>query len=103
MVSEQVREFFESLGDNVDPARLEGVTASYRFDVKGAGSWRVGIADGELQIAESDEDADCVIRASEKTLEKIARGEQNPATAVMLGRLEIEGDMALALKLKDLL
>ena len=102
-MSEQVREFFESIRANVDPARLEGVTASYRFDVEDTGSWRIAIADGELQISESDEDADCVIRASEKTFEKIARGEQNPATAVMLGRLKIEGDMALALRLKDFL
>ena len=102
-MSEHVREFFESISENVDPTRLEGVTASYRFDVEGAGSWRIAIADGDLEVAESDEDADCVIRASEKTFEKIARGEQNPATAVMLGRLKIEGDMALAIKLKDLL
>ena len=51
---------------------------------------------------QSTADADCVVRATVETFEKIMRGKQNPATAVMLGKLKIEGDMTLALKLKQL-
>lgn len=102
-MSEHIRKFFGSIGENVDPSLLADVTASYRFDIENVGSWRVAIADGGIEVAESDEGADCVLRASEQTFEEIVRGEQNPATAVMLGRLKIEGDMVLALKLKDLL
>ena len=32
------REFFETLEQRLDPTKLAGVTASYRFDVEGAGS-----------------------------------------------------------------
>ena len=53
-------------------------------------------------IEQSTADADCVVQASAETFEKIVRGEQNPATAVMLGKLKVEGDMSLALKLKQL-
>jgi putative sterol carrier protein len=47
-------------------------------------------------------DADCTISASEETLLKIARGEANPTTAYMTGKLKIAGDMGAALKLQKL-
>jgi putative sterol carrier protein len=101
-MSEKITEFFEQLEQHVDPERLEGIDATYRFDVGEDGSWRVEIADCKVRIEESTGDADCVVRASTETFDKIVRGKQNPATAVMLGKLKIEGDMTLALKLKQL-
>jgi len=101
-VSTQITEFFERLEDHVDSSKLEGIDATYRFDTEGEGSWHVTIADGNARVAQSTDDADCVVRASVETFEKIMRGKQNPATAVMLGKLKIEGDMTLALKLKQL-
>lgn len=102
MSTESIEEFFEKLQEHVDPAKLQGVDATYRFDTGSAGSWHVTIADGDVQVAQSEADADCVVQASAETFEKIVRGKQNPATAVMLGKLKIEGDMSLALKLKEL-
>ena len=101
-MSTQITEFFETLEDHVDSSKLEGIDATYRFDTEGEGSWHVTIADGNARVAQSTADADCVVRASVETFEKIMRGKQNPATAVMLGKLKIEGDMTLALKLKQL-
>ena len=34
--------------------RTRGLTASYRFDVDGAGSWRVDVDDGAISVSESD-------------------------------------------------
>jgi putative sterol carrier protein len=53
-------------------------------------------------VAEGTGEADCTIRASEETLVKIARGEANPTTAYMTGKLKIDGDMGAALKLQKL-
>jgi len=39
------QEFFDGLPGRVDPARLEGISSTYLFDVTGAGVWTVGIAD----------------------------------------------------------
>lgn len=101
-MSDEINEFFARLQQHVDPAKLDGIDATYRFDVGEDGSWRVEIQDGAARVEESQADADCVVRASRETFEKIVRGKQNPATAVMLGKLKIEGDMTLALKLKQL-
>jgi putative sterol carrier protein len=101
-MAESARELLEGLEDRVDPARTRGTTASYRFDVQGAGSWRVEVDDGAVAVTESDEPADCVIRASEENLLRIVRGELNPVTAYMTGRVRVEGDITLATRLRDL-
>lgn len=101
-MSTEIAQFFDQLQNHVDPEKLAGIDATYRFDTGTHGSWHVTIAEGTATVTESTADADCVVQASVATFEKIVRGKQNPATAVMLGKLKIEGDMSLALKLKQL-
>ena len=96
------REFFETLEQRLDPTKLAGVTASYRFDVEGAGSWRVDVADGRGTVTETADDGDCVIHMKEETFAKLLRGEQNPMTGFMTGKIKVDGDMGLALKLREL-
>lgn len=101
-MADNPREFFERMQGRIDPDRTRGTTGSYRFDVEGAGSWHVAIDDGDVAVSESDDPADCVIRTSEKTFMGIVRREQNPTTAYMTGKLRVEGDLGLAMKLQKL-
>ena len=50
-----------------------------------------------------DREADCTIRLSRENLEKLLSGKLNPMTGVMLGKLKVSGDMAVALGLGRLL
>jgi putative sterol carrier protein len=100
-MSESTREFFEGLEARLDPARLDGLTASYRFDIAGAGSWRVDLAERIVRVTETEEGGDCVIRMKEEVFVKLRRGEQNPMTGFMTGKIKVDGDVSLALKLKD--
>ncbi|TPE48323.1 SCP2 sterol-binding domain-containing protein [Amaricoccus solimangrovi] len=50
-----------------------------------------------------DSEADCVITANDETFRALLGGELNPATAFMSGKLRIEGDMGLAMRLGALL
>ena len=59
---------------------------TYVFDIEGAGTWTVVIADGAIQVTEGAGDADTTFRASEESFEKIVAGEQNPTTAYMTGK-----------------
>jgi putative sterol carrier protein len=97
------REFFQDLRANADPARAPGLTASYRFDVAGVGSWHVDVREGLVTVQESAEPADCVIATDEKTLLRVVNGEQNPMGAFMTGKIRVEGDVGLALRLRELL
>jgi putative sterol carrier protein len=103
MTFESAREFFESLPGRVSPQGARALESSYRFDIDGAGSWRVESEGDRLVVSESDAPADCVIRADEKTFLRIVRGEQSPMGAYMTGKVKVEGDLGLALRLRDLL
>jgi putative sterol carrier protein len=100
-MAETVQQVFEEMQATVDPERLRGQRASYRFDIEGVGSWRVDVDDGKLTVMQSDMEADCVIETDEDTFMKIARREQNPAIAYMTGKVKVRGDTGLALRLRD--
>ena len=55
-----------------------------------------------MAVTETDEPADCVIKTDEQTFLRILAGEQSPMTAYMTGKIRVEGDVGLALRLKDL-
>ena len=99
---ENPREFFETLESRVDPEKAKGMTASYKFDIDGSGSWHVDVDDGEVTVTENGGDADCTISTSTETFLKIANGEQNPTAAYMSGKLKVKGDMGQAMKLQKL-
>jgi putative sterol carrier protein len=86
----------------VSPDRIEGMNNTYVFDIDGAGTWTVAIADGSITVTEGAGDADCTFSATEETFEKIASGEQNATTAYMTGKLKIKGDMGAAMKLQKI-
>jgi len=96
------QEFFASLPERADAAKAAGMHNTYVFDIEDVGQWTVTVEDGTVTVAEGTGEADCTIRASEETLVKIARGEANPTTAYMTGKLKIDGDMGAALKLQKL-
>jgi putative sterol carrier protein len=98
---ESAREFFEGLPGRIDPERGGALDASYRFDIEGAGSWRLEADGGRAVVTESDAPADCAIRTDENTFLRIVRGEQSPMGAYMTGKVRVEGDLGLALRLRD--
>ena len=99
---EDPREFFETLESRVDPSKAAGMTASYKFDIDGSGSWLVDVDDGKVTVTEDGGDADCTISTSSETFLKIANGQQNPTAAYMSGKLKVKGDMGQAMKLQKL-
>jgi putative sterol carrier protein len=96
------QEFFDALPSRVSPDRIEGMNNTYVFDIEGAGTWTVKVADGAVTVTDGAEEADCTFSASEETFEKIASGEQNATTAYMTGKLKIKGDMGAARKLQKI-
>ena len=97
-----VSEFFEQLPSRVDPGKTAGLNNAYVFDIEGAGTWTVKVADGGVTVDDGDTGGDCTISASAETFEKVVKGEQNPTAAYMSGKLKIKGDMGAAMKLQKL-
>jgi putative sterol carrier protein len=96
------REFFESLESRVDESKTAGMTATYLFEVEGAGTWTVDVNDGKLSVTEGGDNADARISVSEENFQKLIGGELNPTTAYMTGKLKVKGDMSAAMKLQKL-
>jgi putative sterol carrier protein len=101
-VADSVREFFEGLPGRIDESKTAGMNNSYIFDIDGAGTWTVKVSDGSVSVKEGAEDGDCTISVSEENFLRMVRGEQNPTTAYMTGKLKVKGDMGAAMKLQKL-
>ena len=97
------REFFEELASRSDPAKLDGIDQSYRFEIAGEGAWHVSVADAQVTVTENgDAPADATIRTSGETFDRIVAGEQNPAMAYMSGKIKVDGDLGAVMKLQKL-
>jgi putative sterol carrier protein len=101
-VADGAREFFETLESRVDESKTAGMTATYLFEVDGAGTWLVDVNDGKLTVTEGGNDADTTISVSQDNFEQLISGDLNPTTAYMTGKLKVKGDMSAAMKLQKL-
>lgn len=53
-------------------------------------------------VSADDVDADCTISLDQETLEGMIAGDVDPTSAFMMGKLKVEGDMSVAMKLSSL-
>ena len=101
-MADTVQEFFDSLSSRTDSEKTAGMNNSYLFDIDGAGQWVVAVKDGAVEVSEGAGEADTTISTSEESFLAISRGELNPTSAYMTGKLKIKGDMGAAMKLQKL-
>ena len=76
-----------------------GLTKSLKLDFKGEGFIHV---DGQT-VTNDDAEADCTVVVSREDLEAMAKGQLDPMSAMLRGRLKIKGDMAVAMQLQSLI
>ena len=76
-----------------------GFDGSVKFDIEDEGV--IVIADGGVSM--EDADADCTISANMETFRELFEGELDPTAAFMTGKIKIDGDMGVAMKLAQLL
>jgi len=77
--------------------------ATIKFDTGVDGVICIDGTGDAVSVDDLDRDADTTIVLSSKNLEKLLKGKLNPAMAVMTGKLKVQGDMSLALKLASFL
>ncbi|WP_065334771.1 SCP2 sterol-binding domain-containing protein [Tritonibacter mobilis] len=82
--------------DGLDGKNFDG---SLKFD---CGTDGVIILDNG-SVTTQDQPTDCTLRLSTENLKKLLRGQLNPMTAVMMGKIKISGDMGVAMKLGKLI
>jgi putative sterol carrier protein len=101
-----------SLDDAVDWLRkrfdaemARGVSAVYGLDLTGSGggALTLRIEDGALELARSlDPDAEVVFHMAASDYFRVLAGQENPDLLYMAGRIEIDGDLSRAFKIRTL-
>jgi putative sterol carrier protein len=76
-----------------------GFDGSAKFDIDGEGA----IIIDQSGARAGDEETDVTLSASADVFKAILDGEQNPTAAFMTGKLKVDGDMGLAMKLSGVL
>ncbi|SLN22312.1 SCP2 sterol-binding domain-containing protein [Pseudooctadecabacter jejudonensis] len=76
-----------------------GFDGTAKFDIEGEGA----IIIDENGARAGDDDADVTLSASAETFKAILDGEENPTAAFMTGKLSVDGDMGMAMKLAGVL
>ncbi|MEL6102340.1 MAG: SCP2 sterol-binding domain-containing protein [Pseudomonadota bacterium] len=95
-MSDTVTEAVAALNDKLGGADFGG---SAKFVIDGEGSIIIDSAGARA----SDEDADVTMTADVDTFKGILSGDTNPTSAFMTGKLKVDGDMGMAMKLASVL
>lgn len=91
-MSDVIEAAVAALSDKLDGG-LDGGTA--KFQIEGEGGIMID-ADG---VRAGDDDADVTLSADAETFKSMLDGSLNPTAAFMSGKLSVDGDMGLAMKL----
>jgi putative sterol carrier protein len=98
-------EAFEALSEKAASQNLAGVDAVILFDLagEGGGQWTATAAEGTLSLAEgAPASPQVTIRFSADDFLALMNGEMNPIAAFMQGRIRVEGDVSVAMRLQSL-
>jgi putative sterol carrier protein len=107
MPVENVSQFFTELVPKrieKDPQAAASIDAIYQFNVTGddGGSWTMDFTKPEVREGE-DSDAQCTVTVETEDFLGMLNNTLNPVQAFMMGKIQVEGDMALAMKLQEIL
>jgi putative sterol carrier protein len=97
-----VRAFFDALPSRFHAAAAEGVTAVYQFDLSGneGGQYQLHIADQTCRVSPGIHPSPNVtLRMAGEDCVAILEGRLNGVSAYLNGRLQVDGDIGLAMQL----
>ena len=103
-MADSVKDFFDNLEANVDKSKATGMTNTFQFDITGddGGQWYAKVEDGEIEIGEGTIDnPNVTLTATSQDWLDLVNGNINGQTAFLTGKLKIQGDMTLAMKLES--
>lgn len=100
--------FFEQMKEKLakNPELVSKLNTIYQFKINGpnGGDWYVDLTKPGGEIVQgTNPEAKCTITMNDADFIAVVQGTLNTQMAFMTGKLKIQGDMALALKLQNLL
>jgi putative sterol carrier protein len=102
------KEFFAKKNEQLkaDGGKLASINSTYQFSLSGddGGDWVIELTENCQEVRDgSDENAACTIAMTAEDFMGLIDGSLNAQMAFMTGKLQVKGDMGLALKLQNVL
>jgi putative sterol carrier protein len=98
-------EVFAQMSEAFLAERAGDLRATYQFNLsgEGGGDWTVVIADGACDVLEGKaEKPDVTIGMTADDYVKMAAGDLQPIVAFMQGKIKLQGDPNLAMRIQEL-
>ena len=98
-------EIFASMPQAFRADKAGNLRATFQFNLsgEGGGNWAVTVADGACTVVEGKADKPNVtISMVASDYVKMTAGELQPVAAFMQGKIKLQGDMNLAMRLQEL-
>jgi putative sterol carrier protein len=104
-VADDVKEIFEKMPEAFLPEKASNldVTIQINLNGEGGGQWMLKIANGQLSVGEGLADSPkLTLTMAASDYVALTRGEANAMSLFMAGKIEVEGDVTLALKFEQM-
>ena len=107
MAVETVATFFDEIVPKrleKDPEGAKSIAAIYQFNITGdgGGEWVMDFTAPSVRSG-ADENAQCTVTMTDADFLGVLNGTLNPVQAFMMGKIQVAGNMALAMKLQQVL
>lgn len=101
-----LKQLLDAVGDVLsrNQSELKGITYAYRFCVSDTGLCKAfSLVDGQYFEKTELDEADCIVTAAEKDMMDIFLRKQKPLTALLRGKLQLNGSKAALLRFAEFL
>lgn len=95
-MAQSAQEIFELFRGLQYELSLRHVRGTYLFKIEQVGNWYMSVDHGAISLADQQREAQCTFSFTEHDFIDIVEGRRNLLTAVLQGRVQVSGDLALA-------
>lgn len=99
-------EYFNELPSKINKEKVKGMNAVYQWDITGdnGGKWHVILKNDDVQIGDGlAESPNITLTLEDQNFMDLVTGKLNGQMAFLTGKLKIQGDMTLAMKLQSII